>query len=258
MSSKTAVLAVGCVALLAGCGGDSREENAETVSNLIEAGFPAEDIQVAGGDVYVGNDAHVSLQASREMLQAGEGTAEHYRTSNIVNTSTVRRVCLNPSASFRTYSKLMQGLDMAIANFNAVGLCFTMVQGASGCDATITMETATGSGGQSGFPSGGRPYGQVLIGTGLNGSSVSLDLVEHIITHELGHAFGFRHSDFFNQAHSCGYREPSGVGGIHIPGTPTTSPAGTSLMNACTPANPTGEFTSTDITALRVLYGSGC
>jgi hypothetical protein len=257
MFRKTAVLAVGCVALLAGCGEDSREaEHEEIVSNLLEAGVPAWDIQVSGGEVYVGGDAHVNLQASREMLPPDEGTAEHYRTTNIVNTSVVKRVCLNPNSAFRAHSRLMQGLDLAIQNFNAVGLCFTMVHATGGCDATITLATMTGTGGSAGFPSGGRPYSQVTIGTGLNTSS--LDMVEHVITHELGHAFGFRHSDMANQAHSCGIREPSGVGAILIPGTPATSPYGASLMNACTPGNPTGEFTSTDITALRVLYGSGC
>ncbi|WNZ63948.1 M57 family metalloprotease [Myxococcus sp. MxC21-1] len=42
---------------------------------------------------------------------------------------------------------------------------------------------------------------------------------------------------------------------IHVPGTPTTTTAGGSLMNSCFPAGTTGEFSSSDITTLTTLYG---
>jgi hypothetical protein len=40
----SAVLAVSCGALLVGCGADPQVENQEIISNLIKAGFPADDI----------------------------------------------------------------------------------------------------------------------------------------------------------------------------------------------------------------------
>jgi hypothetical protein len=46
----------------------------------------------------------------------------------------------------------------------------------------------------------------INIGTGLQSSSA--DVNEHVITYELGHAVGFRHSDYYNRAISC-----SGHGG---------------------------------------------
>ncbi|HEX8434840.1 M57 family metalloprotease, partial [Archangium sp.] len=64
---------------LVGCGVDPELENQEIVSNLIEAGYRADDIKIVDGDVYVGNDAHVTHQASLEMLQS-TGSAEQYRT----------------------------------------------------------------------------------------------------------------------------------------------------------------------------------
>ncbi|AKJ04808.1 dual-action HEIGH metallo-peptidase [Archangium gephyra] len=240
---------------LVGCGVDSQVENQEIVSNLVEAGFPADDILVHEGEVYVGLDAHVTLEASREMLQTGKETAEQYRTTNLVAT-TVTKICVNPTSGFNSYTRLSQGLDLAIQNYNGLGLSFTMARGpTTGCSANITAQTMSGTGGSAGFPSGGKPYGTINIGTGLN--SYSVDVNEHVITHELGHAIGFRHSDYYNRAISCGSGGNEGastVGAIHIPGTPTTATVGGSIMNSCFRSTETGEWTSSDKTALYYLY----
>ncbi|RKG85976.1 M57 family metalloprotease [Corallococcus terminator] len=242
-------------ATLVGCGGDPDAENQEIVSNLIQAGFPTNDIMVSDGAVYVGRDAHVTLEASREMLQAPEESAEQYRTTNLVG-SGVTKICINPTTDFNSYPNLSQGLDQAIANYNERGLRFTFARGpAADCTATITAQTTGGTGGQAGFPSGGLPYGNFFIGTGLN--SYSVDVNEHVITHEVGHAIGFRHSDYYNRSISCGAggdEGDAGVGAILIPGTPSTATFGGSIMNSCFSANETGEWTSSDITALDFLY----
>ncbi|RKI02040.1 M57 family metalloprotease [Corallococcus sp. AB038B] len=243
---------------LAGCGGDLELENQEIISNLTEAGFPVSDIQVFDGAVYVGRDAHVTLEASREMLQPLDGSAEQYRTTNQVGTG-VTKICVNPTAAFNGYPNLSQGLDLAIANYNEQGLRLTFARGpTTGCTANISAETTTGTGGQAGFPSNGIPYGVFYIGTGLD--AYSADVNEHVITHELGHAIGFRHSDFYNRSISCGIggdEGDAGVGAIHIPGTPTTATVGGSVMNSCFRSTETGEWTSSDITALAALYPGG-
>ncbi|WNG44739.1 protease B [Archangium minus] len=243
---------------LVGCGVDPEAENQEIVSNLIEAGFPANDILVADGAVYVGRDAHVTLEASREMLQAPAESAEQYRTTNLVGSS-VTKICVNPTSTFNSYTHLSQGLDLAIANYNERGLRITFARGpTTGCTANITAQTMSGTGGSAGFPSGGLPYGTINIGTGLE--SYSVDVNEHVITHELGHAIGFRHSDYYNRSISCGSggdEGEAGVGAIHIPGTPTTATVGGSIMNSCFSSTETGEWTSSDITALSALYSSG-
>ena len=254
MFKKAVVLVVS--ALLFGCGTDPVNENEEIIANLIQAGFPSDDIMVADGNVYVGRDTHVTLAASREMIQPGKESAEQYRTTNLVSLSKTK-ICINPSSSFSSYSKFITGLDLAIGNYNALPLTFDMARGPgqSGCSANITITTTTGSGGSAGFPSGGNPYSIVYIGTGLN--NYSTDVIEHVITHELGHCVGFRHSDYYNRSISCGTggnEGDAGVGAILIPGTPSTATVGGSVMNSCFRSTETGEFTSSDITALNYLY----
>ncbi|GMU06660.1 zinc-dependent metalloprotease [Corallococcus caeni] len=255
MFKKAAVLVVSCGALLTACGGDAQSENEEIVSNLVEAGFPANDIMVVDNAVYVGRDAHVSLDASREMLQTGAETAEQYRTTNLVGTS-VTKICVVPTSQFNSYSRLSAGLDLAIENYNSQGLRITFARGsASDCTATISAKTTSGVGGSSGFPKGGKPYGTINIGVGLQDYSV--DVNEHVITHEIGHTIGFRHTDYYDRSISCGTGGDEGasnVGAIHIPGTPTTASRGGSVMNSCFSSNETGEWTSSDRTALDYLY----
>ncbi|WNG20226.1 zinc-dependent metalloprotease [Cystobacter fuscus] len=256
MFKRAAILVVSCGAVLSGCGADMQSENQEIISNLVEAGFPADDIMVHEGAVYVGLDAHVTLEASREMLQPGKESAEQYQTTNLVGTS-VTKICVNPTSSFTSYSRLSAGLDAAIANYNGLGLRITFARGpTTGCTANITATTMSGAGGSAGFPSGGKPYGTINIGTGLQ--SYSADVNEHVITHELGHAIGFRHSDYYNRSISCGgtatNEGSSGVGAILIPGTPSTATVGGSIMNSCFRSTETGEWTSSDKTALNYLY----
>jgi hypothetical protein len=125
MISRAIVLAVSCSALLLGCGVEpgSQDESQEIVDNLVQAGFPVDDIMVVEGAVYVGRDSHVTLEASREMLEADPGL-EQYRTTNLVGSS-VTKICINPTSAFNSYSRLSAGLNAAIANYNALGLRIT-------------------------------------------------------------------------------------------------------------------------------------
>src|SRR5512143_3355085 len=140
---KRAAVLVSC-ALLFGCGVDLESENQEIVSNLIQAGFPANDIQISDGRVYVGHDTHVTLEASREMLQPSDLDMEQYRTTNLVSTS-IRKICVNPTSTFNTYSRLSSGLDSAISKYNALALTFYLARGpTTGCNANITAKTMSG------------------------------------------------------------------------------------------------------------------
>jgi hypothetical protein len=260
MSTKAFIFAVSCSALVFGCGADQAsapaDENQEIIDNLVQAGFRADDIQLFDGKVYVGLDAEVSLETSREMLQSPEGL-EQYRTSNLLGNN-ITNICVNGAAFTGKFST---ALNAAIANYNNLPLRWNMTRttgGTAGCSATITARISGGTGGVSGFPSGGRPFNAINIGSGLQAATFPTATVTHVITHELGHTIGFRHTDFFNRSISCGGTATNegngGVGAILIPGTPSGATVGGSVMNSCFRQNETGRFTASDTTALNAIY----
>lgn len=251
--TDTMISLAACAALAAGCA-EPASETQEIIDNLQQAGFPADDIMVVDGKVFVGRDAEVSLEASREMVESAGPGKEQYRTTNLINPS-LTKICV----SAPTFTgALSTALDLAIQNYDELPLTFGMARApSSGCSFTITaVIDPLLNGGVAGFPVAGLPFPTITIGS--QSIQYGVDTLEHLITHELGHTIGFRHTDYYNRSISCGTggnEGAAGIGAIHIPGTPTDASVGASVMNSCFRASETGEFPGNDIIALRALYG---
>lgn len=181
---------------------------------------------------------------------------KHYRTYNLVNTPQTIDVIGYTGSGNALSSKMQTALSWAIANYNRLnlGLQFNLTFGTNYQYKDIVVyQVSGGAGGMAGFPSGGAPYKWVQIFSGIE--NYNTNVVEHVITHEIGHCVGLRHTDWATRA-SCGSNQSEGSnpdGAVHIPGTPTGYDA-SSLMKACFSGSEDGEFGYYDKVALDYLY----
>ena len=196
--------------------------------------------------------------ANSEIFHQG-AVQEQYRTTNLV-TGLPRTINVigYTGGSFALTRKMRTALQWTINNYNAINtnMTFTLTFGTNWQPYDIVVYKTNGSaGGSAGFPSGGDPYQFVQIFSGTN--SYNTNVVEHVMTHEIGHCVGMRHTDYFNRSLSCGgspiNEGDAGVGAIHVPGTPTGFDP-ESVMLSCFSSSEDGEFGFFDIEALEFLY----
>src|ERR1043166_1905174 len=136
-------------ACMPGCDVPSSETQ-EIIDNLMQAGFPADDIMTTNGLVYVGRDAQVSLASSREMRAESSSTKEQYRTMNLISRN-IRTVCVDPRPCANLSSKFSTAINNAAANFGSPSLSFIVEtkfdSNFSNCYVRITCQLSNGPAG---------------------------------------------------------------------------------------------------------------
>ena len=229
-------------------------DNAEEIQFVYPDGSTEPKIMIEG-------DIVLSKAELKELSQTMDGIRDHekqYVTNNLVSQGrTIRVIGYTGGGGYGLSSRMRTALQWAVNNYNRlnINLTFTLTYGTNynAYDMVVYRVPNGQAGGSAGFPSGGRPYKWIQIYSGLD--SYSTNVNEHVITHEMGHAVGFRHTDYFSRQ-SCGQNTnegSAGVGANHVPGTPTGYDAG-SVMLACFSSNEDGEFGTFDIVALEYIY----
>ena len=177
---------------------------------------------------------------------------EQYRTTQLV-TGLPRTITVRVSTLLPTI--FVQATDEMIARYNARNLLIRFQRITSGTPTIgIVKDETLPSGvlGSAGFPtSSGNPFGTVKMKPSTFGSSPSLGYVATVLTHEVGHCIGFRHTDYFARVCGGGNEGAGSLGAVLIPGTPS-SIDNASFMISCTGGNV--PFSNFDKIALDALY----
>jgi hypothetical protein len=267
------MLACACLTFFSCSKSDETSASAELSQEIKDAifrlGFTVDGAYAADGGYIVEGDIFLSdedLNRAAEHQRLLIGDEEQYHTFNTVNAGGGRviKVAIVTGTSGGTLpASYIAPLDIALARFNAENLTLTFQRVSSGADITIVK----GNGNylaSAGFPSGGNPYDEVKVNSNAIGSGTSSTFQNYLATilaHELGHCIGYRHTDWFNRALSCGGapsnegQSTSGVGAVLIPGTPgQTGVDMGSWMLACIGSGQNRPFSSNDKTALSYLY----
>jgi len=256
-----ALIAVFGVMVLVSCENESIKKDdvsEEALAKIYQQGFSTDNvIRVEGGYIVEGDimlhDGDLDATPNNKVLRIAE--VEQYHTTNVV-TGTPRTITVTTSGSNIT-TTLSNGINDAIARYNAENLGLTFVRGGSsgGGDINIRVVNTRQYIASAGFPSGGNPYNSISYARTY--TNYSLGFVTTVIAHEMGHCIGFRHTDYMDRSYSCGgspsNEGASTVGAIYIPGTPT-GPDAASWMLACLSATTNRPFNANDKVALGYLY----
>jgi hypothetical protein len=248
--------------------------------SIAKAGFsPVNAVRVKDGFIVEGD---ILLKSSDLVFQSQhvdeiifkKPTTEQYRTLFIVTSLTnAIKVKVSAGAAQQVFTNSTRN---AIKRYNDLGLTitFTLLDSASAEKEDILI---TGQdfgdpnilGQSSGFPGpDGHPATPITLNNArYNSAFQDKGELVTVIAHEIGHAIGFRHTDYADRSFSCGYDLSSWIGilqkffkipvnegsfAIYIPGTPFGGETG-SWMLACTDGTDR-PFTPSDIVAIKALY----
>ena len=202
------------------------------------------------------------IEETTSSQNEGNGQLKHYASGSSLprNRNTTVNVFFDPALG----DVLQAAFTDALQRYNELDLVlnFNSVTNEASADIAILSEFIPPLpdgrlvlGRSAGFPVNQSPASPIILNsTVYNPSSAPADSAS-VIAHEIGHAIGFRHTDWFDRSFSCGGssdREPILDGIRYIPGTPR-GPENGSWMLACSDGNDR-PFTSGDIAALTFLY----
>lgn len=223
---------------------------------------------LAGSENY--KDIFISLEnlAAQALPADNDVNNKQYRTNNLVARNSVIDVVgytgrCSGGQNCALTAVMQEGLRRAVDNYNALNISLSFrlsfSSNISGAEMIVFNPGGSGAGGQAEFPSNGRPGRLIQIFGGMDRFDANVN--EHVIAHEMGHAVGFRHTDYARRRCDGSNEGTAGrIGAVLIPGTPSGNQWGgsnidsNSIMISCFGSQEDGEFSNFDIVALETLY----
>ncbi|WP_298545597.1 M57 family metalloprotease [uncultured Aquimarina sp.] len=240
-----------------------------------------EEIIITSGDMAMKKNRFLNIPAGTE------GISKQYRTQFIVDINIHEEVNINAYIGDTIFidglpriagltEGAQQGIKDAVENWNSVfgsklklrvDFDSSLVFDEDFYEIAIANDLSLpGFGGFADFPDeNGNPGAFVAIGSDANNFAAQFpDAIEHLVTHELGHTIGFRHTDW-NTRQTCvdfglepePSEEPNPPALIFgtLPSIPGVIEQSNSIMNACFGVRAvTGELNVFDKNGLRSLY----
>jgi len=272
---------------LSSCRKEHQQAENQTVSNqtvsrsvlnqIKSLGFDSTNVKVVKDGYIVEGDIFLSEKSLKDSsrkdhLILNVANTEQYRTYGYVHPMP-KAITVSVDASLS--QNFSDGVNNAIARYNALNLNVTFQRVSSSANISILgfnpSPNSDGSitlGVSSNPPdANGNVNGTIQVNTNYYANSPS-NIIASVIQHELGHAIGLRHTDYYNRTVSCGVssnpnnnKEPDlgdpVVGSILVPGTPgKADDTPNSLMLACNNSGIDRTFNNDDILTLQYLYGN--
>lgn len=218
-------------------------------------GYSDSDIKDEGDRYRVDGDIIFDKNASPDFSIFDKAKTEQYGGANYVGYNEQPFVSVHIEQAMQVYAP---EINEAIALWNNVPNCrlkFNVV-GLS-VNARIRIQQASlqpGVCGEAYFPQNGLPGAFARFSPGLL-SILSYSQRVSLFAHELGHAIGFRHTNWQNVEGVANWTDPAGaaVAAMHIMGTPTGDDPN-SIMNGNSCGAAVTTLSAFDILAMQFLY----
>ena len=231
-----------------------------TLKRLLAMGFDKKNIEDKGAYYLVEGDIRFDKQAAGTTPATQPGVVAQSQDQS--HSWSLISYDKQPNITYRIDSPSLpsNAIQDAVNEWNSVQGCRVKLTPTSGsADIVFTSQNLpTGVLGQGSFPNNGAPGSYVYIDTNQIGSASSGTL-KLVLVHELGHVFGFRHTDWVanweNESNNQG--TGNGNGAVVITGTPATD--ANSVMNSGGAPNhgPNAVwvgFSANDIIGFQNLY----